>query len=497
MLCKKHESSKDTAFTRRWVILSFLGTVLFLGVPMWYSTTTIHRAPLEHDQLSDHYALRKAMALIPIFLDTSNPRQRASPLFIRNTQFIINQKIHDMRDRNSPNWYLTLREGCVPGYYCAKIKVQDHKGPGSCQVSATSRDLDISLSPVIDINNAPNHPVEVANHLLDLFAHELSFFNNRDANSGFAPVNYAPQLHLTFSLLAQDGSTVSWDIAEALETYFEPLQKELARVVKFTIDTQVQFYSPLSTVPLAHNGTDYYTLSHGDLSTFVNFADWSLSSIHPYPTVNFILYVPSKEYSPLFIQNSSSNSFFIPQWGGVAIFNPKSTNGIIRNHIQPADLAPALDIFAAQLLTYLGTPPSTPNSNSPLFRIDGLARMSAYHALHTASDSLKSLYRVSQSLPGIAIPNSVLLSVNNALGAISVSAVSLRTANWDLAVHSAGVAVKYAQKAFFEKEMMMVQQRGGGFPQQHEVAVYLPLLGPVTLVVLMGLVRVIKEFRIK
>lgn len=38
---------------RTQVILSFWAIVLFLGLPIWWKTTTIYRAPLPLDQMTD------------------------------------------------------------------------------------------------------------------------------------------------------------------------------------------------------------------------------------------------------------------------------------------------------------------------------------------------------------------------------------------------------------------------------------------------------------
>lgn len=47
-----------------------------------------------------------------------------------------------------------------------------------------------------------------------------------------------------------------------------------------------------------------------------------------------------------------------------------------------------------------------------------------------------------------------------------------------------------AHNAFWK---MMVQQMY--FPQEHKIAVYMPLLGPILIVMTMGLLRVVKEYK--
>lgn len=59
------------------------------------------------------------------------------------------------------------------------------------------------------------------------------------------------------------------------------------------------------------------------------------------------------------------------------------------------------------------------------------------------------------------------------------------------ALGHAQVAEKEAERAFFEKSMVGQLY----FPDEHKVAVYLPLLGPVGVPLVMGLLNEIKAWR--
>jgi phosphatidylinositol glycan class S len=41
----------ESILTRRYILLSFWALALFLGLPIWWKTTTVYRAPLPHDQM--------------------------------------------------------------------------------------------------------------------------------------------------------------------------------------------------------------------------------------------------------------------------------------------------------------------------------------------------------------------------------------------------------------------------------------------------------------
>lgn len=347
--------------------------------------------------------------------------------------------------------------------------------------------------------------------------------------------------HLTFSLFVQGGDPVGWDISSALKNHFSPLERQLSqKVANFSIDSQVQFYSTLTKLPkevviseevshvtrivkvpigpkteIDENGDTVvisgevdqevvdkviekpeekqFVFTEDDLSTFVNFAEWSLSSIHSYPTLNFILYVPSKEYTPLIVQGSNTNSFIIPQWGGVSIYNDPNilTRSLEKGslYLYESDLAPILEIFTSQLFSLLGAP-SHP-AESPIYRLDSLSRLFTLRSLYHAASSLGSLSRLSESLPTISIPDSVALHVDSSLAAIRDALNALKTQRWSQAIIPSAKAMENAHDAFFEK--MMVQQMY--FPDEHKVAVYLPLLGPIVVVTLMGFLRTVKDLR--
>jgi phosphatidylinositol glycan class S len=43
--------TKESIWMRRWILLSFWAVAVFLGLPIWWKTTTVYRAPLPLDQM--------------------------------------------------------------------------------------------------------------------------------------------------------------------------------------------------------------------------------------------------------------------------------------------------------------------------------------------------------------------------------------------------------------------------------------------------------------
>ena len=149
-----------------------------------------------------------------------------------------------------------------------------------------------------------------------------------------------------------------------------------------------------------------------------------------------------------------------------------------------AALKQPLLTFSAHLLSMLGVPRSGP---LPL-RLAALARVRSADLLLRASSTLGSLARLSRALPGISIPPSVAEGVAKTVRHLELSCAGL---GGPAGLEHARAAEREAERAFFEKSMVVQLY----FPDEHKVAVYLPLLGPVGVPLVMGLVNEIKAWR--
>jgi phosphatidylinositol glycan class S len=301
-------------------------------------------------------------------------------------------------------------------------------------------------------------------------------------------LRYAPTYHLTFSLFSPTSVPSAWNIEAALQQYISPLLESFASISNFTIDTQVQLYSSFSPSirqPEFDESLKAWTLRKDDLSGFINAAEWPLSpSIGAGPTVNFVLYVPDQNQAPLLVKENGGNSWLVPQWGGIHILNPTSTGGgqAILSCLSKADLAPAMHTFSNQLTSLLGLP-QTPAS-LPL-RLSTLVRVRAASLLFSASSTLGALARLYNALPSIPVPDTVAKSVDLATAHLQHACDNLRDGRFQGALEHARIAEAEAEKAFFERSMVGQVY----FPDEHKVAVYLPLLGPVAVPLVMAALK--------
>lgn len=311
----------------------------------------------------------------------------------------------------------------------------------------------------------------------------------------------SPIYHLTFSLFTATGAPSSWDIEEALAAHVQPLVRALAKTMDIKIATQVQLYSAFSPSiqEFQIDGREGRYLKQTDLSAFVNAAEWPLSpSVGDGPTINFIVYLPSQDQMPLKIEGDTGQSWLVPQWGAIHILNPDlvadsvSKQPTIPQHLSAGALSHAFEGFAAQLVSLLGIPSLTVNERvAPLeLRLKAHQRLTALSLHMRAASSLGSLARLAQHMNSIPIPKHVAQLVDNAMRNLTASSQAMKACQWDDAIKYAGSAYQDSEKAFFDKSMVGQVY----FPDEHKVAVYLPLLGPIGVPLAVGLVREIKRF---
>ncbi|KAL8938094.1 MAG: hypothetical protein Q9211_003372 [Gyalolechia sp. 1 TL-2023] len=552
--------SRESIRVRQLVILSFWAIVVFLGLPTWLWTTSIHRARLPLQQMMSWAEGRLCKPSFPLQIVVEAPMLEENDVLR-----VIQATQHALDDQNDfPLHHLRLRIG------------SSHVSSNSSQIDKSSEDitqlqqeaLTITLVPQNGLTAAraelqtqsasldilyPPHlapptssasfPLAsfIATQLQDLFAEERALISrtvraNPASTSGQSAVGpgqssvvstnpaagdkdqrigniqapspelaarlasrttrtlrYAPTYHITISLFSPSGWPSSWDIESAISEYLAPLLRSTSIISGFTVDTQTQLYarfSPSVREPEYDASRGVWVLREGDLSGFINAAEWPLSpSIGAGPTLNFIIYVPDRSTSPLVIGESQASSWLIPQWGGVVILNPPFSarpNETQAAGLSKEDIRPALLVFSHQLLSFLGAPQSS--SSIPL-QLQTLTRVRAVSLLLSASATMGSLARLTVALPSIAIPETVSRAVDVTLEHLEKTCNALKDGRFATALQNAKIAETAAERGFFEKSMVGQVY----FPDEHKVAVYLPLLGPVGVPLIMSALKEIRR----
>ncbi|KAI9924594.1 hypothetical protein AWENTII_009683 [Aspergillus wentii] len=529
------------------VILAFWAVIIFLGFPIWWKTTSIYRARLPFQEMVDWADGKTCRPVFPleIQLATSSMPIADAQHLLRTTQHTLDDlnefSAHHLRLKllddgtSKPEINGDKTEGSTSAAgekadtaLTVRLLPQDDLAAPKSELHPDTTQLDVFYPPSqIPVPSSSNSPLSsfIAEELQRLFSEEKATIaqilsdNNGPGNNvamssnhqqaavlnSISPqlaesisrrlrrsMKYADTYHLAFSLFTPGSEPSSWDIEAAIQEYMSPLLQAFAPISNFTVDTQVQLYaafSPTAPLPEYDESQAAWTLKKEDLSAFINAAEWPLSpSIGNGPTINFILYVPDPSQSPLVVRENKATSWIIPQWGGVFLLNPplSTENPSNPSHLSEESLRSAFLTFSHQLLTLLGTP-TTPAS-LPL-RLQTLIRIRAATLLLSASSTMGSLARLTESLPSIPIPATVAASVSTTLSHLASACTHLREGRFAAALASARVAEAEAERSFFEKSMVGQVY----FPDEHKVAVYLPLLGPIGVPLIVGLLKEIKR----
>ena len=539
--------SSYTIWTRRFTIASFWAVAIFLGLPIWWRTTTIHRASLplqamnawadgkvcsqlsyRPEQANNHQACRPEFPL-KILVDATYLSTVDAQNLLRTTQHAID----DHNDFSAHHLRLLLSDSTIQHNASQTIQAPSTSGIDNADVALTIRLTPSAVSntpraelhpynSVVEVFYAPNQipsssstssPLAtfIALELQQLYGEEKAILAYLLSSSPATTRTESPLLsgemkeslakrttrsvksastyHLTFSLFTPASLPSDWAIEEALGEHMTTLLHALTPISNFTVDTQVQLYAmfaPSIHEPEYDEQAKVWTLHKEDLSGFINAAEWPLSpSIGEGPTVNFVLYVPSKSQTPLVIKENGGDSWLIPQWGGLRILNlPVGGDGLytIPTSLTKEMLEGPFFTFSNQLLSLLGVP-ETPAS-LPL-RLSTLVRVRAASLLFSASSTLGSLARLTLALPSISIPDTVAESVDLTIAHLHRVCDDLREGKFESALENSRIADREAEKAFFEPAMVGQVY----FPDEHKVAVYLPLLGPVAVPLVMAAVK--------
>ncbi|KAI5274900.1 hypothetical protein E4T47_02142 [Aureobasidium subglaciale] len=518
--------------TRRWIIFCFWAIVGLLGLPIWYATTTVPRAALPLESMDAWASGQTCKLEFPVhvalaaghldFATTTELAQQVQQGLDRQNKSPIHRlrivtSRHGTADQSDAQYIDPSTSSAVSSQVAANVNLV--LDPSYSHPVAKVQPFDPTLSILHgSLSSSPPSGVSdlaefITAELLKLFAEEqvtLDYLltgqtthheSTTDIDSSLIvegyrkrsnrAFKYASTYHLTFSLFTGAAAPSAWDIKAALDDYLGPFLASFSSVSKFSVDTQVQLYASLSSSlhgPQYDETSEQWTLLRSDLSAFINAAEWPLSpSIGVGPTINFVAYVPSPKQAPMLIEESGGTSWLIPQWGGVQILNPSAgqeNNTVLTKH----DLEPVVRIFAEQLESLIGLPQSPPSL--PL-RLSSLTRERAASLILSASSTLGALSRLTLKLTSIAIPHNVADSVQKTIHHLETACSHIHDGHYDSALDHARIAEAHAEQAFFEPSMVGQVY----FPDEHKVAVYVPLLGPMAVPLVMAALKEIKKFK--
>lgn len=477
-----------SAQKRRLIIYAVFLFIVTCGLPMFLYTTLIYRAELPSSEIESKYAeFRDTVQFrVPIHVDIPI----GDDFLLRDVENMLNQRVRgEFHLGNTTRYELSNALNSEQTTDVYRVKLEETRDSEGFDVSKNSKEIILRSSE-------SKLSAKLAGLLVDLvvnvFREELSslsaiLHNQKDPNSELI-MPFSDTYNVVFNLFVENGKPVEWEIEQAMKK-LEPVFKALKHYSNFKISTQIQYYSKLRTEPVLDESRNAYIIKKEDLSTFINFGDWNLNNNDKFPSINFLVFFSETNYKnkPLLIEGSTTNSFLVPQWGGVHIYNknmPILEGSTVK--ITELELDEVLKVFASQLFDLLGVP-KTPKS--PIVRIDSLHRIRTFKNLKSSLENLRSLIKLTESLNEISVPEQTKTHVLESLEYYERSVSALQKLDFASAVEFSSQSVENSNKAFFEKEM--VQQ--AYFPSEHKLAVFLPLLGPLCTIATLGLIKTLKD----
>ncbi|KAI8981885.1 phosphatidylinositol-glycan biosynthesis class S protein [Mycotypha africana] len=518
---------EDTAKVTRLVVFAFWAVVL-IGIPFWWKTTEIYRANLPFSEIEAWYSKQACDLVMPTQFTIFIPKS----LNIQQTTLDINDSLKIALSNKKYNYNFPIE---------VKVEVADGY--------ADTNNVPIS-SYFIRIEKGEKQEAFVGNDRISVMKlKELSSSRIAEALSTFIPtvyldenekiggtachvdtktkndiasmrtLQYSSKYETTFSLMNNNPENVKmdWDIREAVDQYLQPFLNEISVVSNFTINSQIQNYAPLTLKPNYREITgkpNYYYFQPQHLPHFVNSAEWNLAStITSHLSINFILYVPSQEESPLRIHDSKdqplrTNAFLVPRWGGIVIKNaPKTAKGEYR--FTSNGLEPVMKLFLSQLRGLIGirdhdeSIASLPHLDQIYFENaektgittlekDNLIRIRTVENVVNTISTLKSLAQLVEEIPNMVVEDHISYKVHASLNALaSVHEVLDVEKDYIKALQTSIEAIELAEMAFFDPTMVSMLY----FPDEHKYAIYMPLFVPISVPLLMALLKELKKYK--
>ena len=480
---------------------SLLFIYIFIGFPLWYKLTTVYRAPLPRSYIESLHEnkLNDIQISIPVFIKSE---WYNFPDLWAATQLEVDHYLKERKLRVPFTLKLMpynesfIEEAKAHGKHFHTV----HISPGDFIYFTSAYD---SLDSYVFTNDRGivenDLPYFVAQTLIGHnFKLEWDSFAEGDfrENNSLA-INYNPNVHVNLALLKGDGGPAMWEVRDTVVEYFTPLRQLLSPIFNFTVDTSIVYFNDLNLDALADAESEE---AESMLSHIVDLSE--LSSMNYYNetvALNIALVFPKQELE--WVERDSDQRFHtewkffeVPQWGSIAVNAfPLEDDTVVTDGF----LASPMYTFTNELCELLGIIPIGSSSNSPLQAIESFKRVKTIENIEKAQETLWSLIKLTERFQQMAIPKEVQQDVEAALDK-RLEILSILNdpergddTSWNEALFLSNELVQLAERAFFQGEML--QQNF--FPQEHKFAVYMPLMGPLTVVLLSSVVALFKESR--
>ncbi|CAI9107415.1 OLC1v1006764C1 [Oldenlandia corymbosa var. corymbosa] len=535
------------------VFLSFL-----LGLPLLLKSVEIYRSPLpfkDIDSLSS--AIESSTILfpchfqalfvnIPATLSSSSNQQLEYSIYSRMqklfpttppcgtcSNFSVSVTLEPQllnglsRDRNSPDF-----DDYLDDYLDAVLNKQFNSEEKVYRVVVVNRDEVEQLRAVVGkyrhawiegmISNG-DYEMAMVERIAEIF---VKVFVNGAKEEGtihgeFMPVGADGKLVLSFNLLNADPRdwVYDWDFQQIDDILLAPIVEALKPLADVSVESQVLYHTPKSSFSYWDEKQASHVFSSRDLPFFVNSNEWHLDTSTAAggrsKVLQFVVYIPSSGECPLSLQLpdgqfSLANGFISPMWGGVVVWNSPAcltvseSNKPLIHKMSSEDLKNTFEVFTGQLRQLFGLKSNsffTGASGTVIllpsergftqWELDVLSRQHTCFNLLQCGTTLGSLSRLVQSLPRMIIRDEIGKQVKYSLDAAKLTLGNASLGIYDTASESSRLARSLAEDAFYDPSMMSVSY----YSFEHCFAVYSPFFLPVSLHVVLAVLREWKRYK--
>ncbi|KUF81278.1 GPI transamidase component PIG-S [Phytophthora nicotianae] len=347
---------------------------------------------------------------------------------------------------------------------------------------------------------------------------------------------------LQFSLL-KENPTTPWneDLRALVDQYLSRFVHKVGALANFTVETQVVQYARLAKeVTASADGTEFF-INADDLKHFKSANDFLDTSVldDGEQVLHFMAALPDTKHAPLYIRTADhkeskaglATAFELPGWGIAAILNPIALNG--KPSVASSDeeiattkereLQRVMGLFVSEFRTLLGAPSFThrqrkedatsgdtsrqillflPSHTDGIadWELDVIMRDRFTKLMQTAIETLQSTVELVEALPELSVLERVQTRVETAV--TRLEAILCNSNREQECVDAsdrrsllvmARQASELTDAAYYDHTMI----RQLYFPQEQMLGVYAPLLAPLILPFLLGLIRELKRFKAK
>ncbi|XP_031447550.1 GPI transamidase component PIG-S [Phasianus colchicus] len=526
----------------RRAALSFAAIAVLLGLPLWWKTTETYRAALPYGDIAalGRLPFQVAVSVSVVFLPGSVPADLPRRLpygDVREERVPVSSR-SDVTSRIQTAYRgATAREEAALGAATAReadaaLHALQDSPPGSLTVYVVPEASSLLPQGVnVYVGKHRSALVRAGQGLAILHARLQQLLqvvsltassiaaalSDRVPDGQLGPdawrhLKSSLGYEITFSLLNPDPKShdVDWDIEGAVNHYVQPVLDKLSLVANFSVDSQILYYAVLGVTPRFDKESSSFILSAHSLPHVINPVEARLgsSAASLYPVLNFLLYVPERSHSPLYIQDKdgapvATNAFHSPRWGGIMIYNvevPASPQTSLPLHVD-VDMLRVMEVFLAQLRLLFGIsreelPPeflveSPGNEGLADWELDRLLWAHALENIATVSTTLTSLAQLLDQISNIVIKDDVASEVYRAVAAAQDAVAELAEGHLHSAFQASKEAVTSSERAFFDPSLLHLLY----FPDDQKFAIYIPLFLPMAVPILLSLAKMLREAR--